>query len=128
MCGVVGPLVLPGVRAASAPTETQPAYVSVAIASPTPEHTIHDNTGTVPVQVEMEPALQSDRGHRISLSLDGRSVATLQSGAFVLNDVERGTHELRAAVVDAEGHELIASSAVTFHMWQASVLFRRGKK
>jgi len=82
----------------------------------------------VSVQVEIEPALQLHRDHRIILSLDGKPVAALQSGAFVLNEVERGTHELRAAVVDAEERELIVSAAVTFHMWQASVLFRRGKK
>jgi len=61
-----------------------------------------------------------EAGHRYRLYLDGRAVeGLLQSGAVQLRNVGRGTHSLRAEVVDAgSGEVLAASEPVTFHLLQ----------
>ncbi|RPI45793.1 MAG: hypothetical protein EHM59_09180 [Betaproteobacteria bacterium] len=115
-----------GVPGAYAQTPAQsPPYTSISIVAPTDEETVHDNSGTVNVRIAVEPALQRGRGDRVRLSLDGSPLATLESDTFTLTDVDRGAHVLSAAVIDAEGREIVVSPGVTFHMWRASVLFRR---
>lgn len=103
-------------------------YTAVSIVAPANEETVHDNTGSVPVQVSIEPPLQLRHGHRLRITLDGQPVATLQSNTHTLTNVDRGTHVLGVAVIDGEGRELITSTSVTFHMWRASALFPRGAK
>lgn len=49
-----------------------PSYVSLAIMSPANEGTIHTNTGAFDMQVQVRPALRTDRGDRIVVRLDGK--------------------------------------------------------
>ena len=99
-------------------------YTALSIVAPANEETIHDNSGTVNVEVSIEPELQVRQGHQLRISLDGVPVATLPAvQRYALLDVERGTHVLSAAVIDRDGGELISSTSVTFYMWQASQLF-----
>lgn len=108
--------------------EPGPRYTRVEVTLPENDATIIDNTGQVEVEVEVVPALESRLGDRILILLDGQ----LQGGPRVtprltLESVDRGTHTLQAQVTDAGGEVLVASEPVTFHMRQASVLFRQGE-
>jgi hypothetical protein len=42
---------------------------------------------------------------------------------FTLEGVERGEHSLQVQLIDAKDALVSASPSVTFHLWQASVLF-----
>ncbi|MDD5329962.1 MAG: hypothetical protein PHX38_08160 [Sulfuricella sp.] len=102
-------------------------YVKIAIVQPGEDVTIHDNNGTLEVALALSPALQ--QGHRISLVLDGGiQPQTRGSTHFSLTKIDRGTHTLQAAVADHSGRALVASDAVTFHMWKASALFPARQK
>lgn len=99
------------------------AEPAITILSPAPEETVHDNAGRVPVAVGLGEGVL-EKGQRVRILLDGtpagRDRARLN---FVVRDVVRGEHTLRALLVDAEGNTLASSKPVTFYLWQASRLF-----
>jgi hypothetical protein len=99
------------------------AYRSVQILSPTGDSVVRNNNGDVTLQVEVEPALQVEAGHRLAVALDG----TLLEGRFTgdrltLNNVDRGTHQVAVMVVDGQGKVLIRSTPLSFHMKRHSIL------
>lgn len=92
-------------------------YSSIAIVAPTPNGTVRNNEGRVPVGIDLQPGLQP--GHAVTLLLDARPVPGTFSGTNIdLNGVERGTHTLRAQVKDAAGSVLIDSPSILFTMRQ----------
>jgi len=112
------------------PSETrQPAekaahpYTALAIVKPAADETIHsDETGTLQVEINLSPNLQTDHGHKIKVFLDGASlVQTYSNTGFSLPDIVRGPHSLQVAVVDQSDLTLITSKPVAFHMWQGSL-------
>lgn len=109
-----------GARAAS---DNAPRYEAPRLLAPKSGETIHDNQGTVWVEVALQPPLRTEAGHRFRIRLDGRLVAgTWSATRFSLSDVERGTHTLQFVVVDAAGRELAASAPIEFNLWRASRL------
>jgi len=111
----------PAGTSAQAPSEAGPAYSSCQISRPENDE-VFMNTFTVPASLRVAPALRP--GHRVVLSLDGKPLSNQPATAtsFVLNDVERGTHTLSAAIQDASGNEICRSGSVTFHVRQPSRL------
>ncbi len=98
------------------------AYTTLAFVSPANDATIRDNQGNVAVQLNIEPPLRN--GHSIALSIDGdRQGQTVATTTFTLSNLERGTHQLQASIVDAQGSELISSGVLTVHMMRPSELF-----
>ena len=121
-------------RYAPRPIETAPAgasdaqctavkferYRSIQITTPKNGDVERSNEGHVTVVVALDPGLQA--GHLVRLSLDGRAVpGDFDSTAIDLSGVERGTHTLRATVMDATGRALIASLPVSFTMRKAGL-------
>lgn len=98
-------------------------YRELRIVRPADGDTVRNNNGEVPVELQAEPGLQP--GHLVRLSLDGVPVSGDFDGlAINLNNVERGSHGLSAAIHDAAGSRLVASDVVQFTMRQASILNR----
>ena len=96
-------------------------YNSVTISSPAHDATIRDNTGNITVTVVIDPNLRIKRGHKVTIELDGIVMATTTSGQATLSNIDRGSHTLRATVVDRDGKALSSSSANTFHLHRASI-------
>lgn len=103
-------------------------YDALRIVAPGAEATLHDNLGRVTVVVEVEPALGASADERIELLLDGKLAASGTTQRFELNDLARGTHTLQARIAARDGSVLKSSPPVTFHLWQASRLFRPRKE
>lgn len=100
-------------------------YERVRLAQPKNAETIHDNSGAVPVEVLLQPPLDTKAGHRLRVLLDNTLLPESWSAPrFSLQQVERGTHQLQVIVTDGEGNELGRSASIEFYMWQASRLFR----
>lgn len=100
------------------------AMAEARIASPAIDETIHSNTGSIRVIVQDVP-----RGLQLQPVLDGEVVSEpVAERVFQLSGVTRGTHELSVRLLDAGGNEVRRTAPVTFHVWQASRLFRpRGR-
>jgi Domain of unknown function (DUF4124) len=105
----------------AAATDDATAPKSVSIVSPTPEQTLWNTGGRLPVAVSVDPALQP--GQKVNLYLDGNRVTDGEPGhlAFELSDVFRGEHSLAAAVENAAGTEILRSDTIKFYVQQTSV-------
>ncbi len=100
-------------------------YSAIAIASPADEETLR-NTQQVAVSVTIEPALQTDFGHRVQLLLDGATVAPPSTQtAFALDGVARGAHTLVASIIGDDDRELARSAQSTFFLHQPVVPKRK---
>lgn len=101
--------------------QTPPAlYTAITITSPADDQAIRENTGNLNVTVSVTPGLKSN--HKLVLYLDGATYSTGTANSFNLVNIDRGTHQLRVAVVDASGRQLIDSKSVTFHILRHSAL------
>jgi hypothetical protein len=88
-------------------------YTALRFVQPERNGTVRNNDGIVPIVLVSEPGFQN--GHQLLLTLDGKRVPGQFAGLSVaLNNVDRGTHTLRAAIVDAGGRRLIESESVRF--------------
>lgn len=98
------------------------SYQNIRIANPSNDMSIRENNGNVTVTMEITPPLDITSGHKIALFLDGKQGGTTQSLTFVFNNLDRGTHELRAAIIDRKGKILKQSNSITFYLHRFSIL------
>lgn len=97
------------------------SYQQLDINEPSDNKSIHNNTGDVAVSVSLQPSLSS--GHTISISVDGKEFYKGTASSTTLNNIDRGTHALQAAILDHKGQVLIKSKTRTFHLHRQSALF-----
>ena len=118
-----GVFAVPFAPPASAQAAAQP-YRAIALLSPQPGETVHDNRGDLPVEITLVPPLQVALGHRLQLSLDGQPLGPRWDvQRFVAPGIARGEHTLQASVMASDGTVLIATKPVPFQLWRASRLF-----
>ena len=109
----------PGASPGSAPPapEAPVKYDVVRFLAPANDATLRDNEGNVAVTVELQPPLQINYGHQLAVLMDGRLLeAPGTKAAFNLTNVDRGSHVLKAVVVDSMGKTLAEAEKVTFHL------------
>jgi len=118
--------------AVTAPTDTdqqnssdQPEeveYETLTILQPKHNETIPPGQLDVVVQVRSRPALQD--GHRIQVLMNGKVASTRASTtSIVLSDLIRGSHQIKAQIIDADGQVKKSSKSLTIHVKRASVNF-----
>jgi hypothetical protein len=113
------------IAAPAAPTAALD-YVSLAIASPSNDETVRSNSGDLAVTIASEPPLQTEHGHTVKISVDGKVHAAAGSGlTYTVSTLDRGTHTLAAMIVDRAGAELVRSAPVVVHLHRHSVKFRK---
>jgi hypothetical protein len=103
----------------SAGNETTGSYTTFELVQPENNQTFRTDEGTVPVGMLLQPGLQ--KGHEIQIIIDGNPIqGHTTTTQLMLEQVSRGTHQLHALVVDAEGKNQISSQKVTFHVRQGA--------
>ncbi len=96
------------------------AYTLFNIVSPTQQQTLWNIGATLPVQVALEPGLQT--GDHLDVFLDGqRKDLSETTTQFSVPDVFRGIHTIQAVIIDSSGMEVLRSLATTFMVQQTSV-------
>lgn len=106
----------PGVASAPAntPEEASVNYDSLAITQPMNDETIRSNEGKITALARVTPDIAPD--HRFRWQMDGEVVQNVNSPELRLNNVDRGSHNLQAEIVDADGKVIISSDTITFHL------------
>ncbi len=99
--------------------EESASYEAFAISSPANDATIRDNSGRVEVSLSLTPALQE--GHSVVYELDGEQFK-VEGVSHALTNVDRGTHTLKAHIVDSQGKAVTAVAKTTFHLKRISIL------
>ncbi len=98
-------------------------YKSLSITEPKNDKAIISNTRAVTVSYQLKPALDTNRGHKYSIALDGKQLkAKGVTSQIKLQDVDRGSHTVQIFVLDRDSNILISSQTVTFHLRQSSVI------
>lgn len=94
------------------------SYRSLKVVSPTAGSSRWVG-GELTVELSLKPALQP--GHVVSLRVDGREVSVGPALQMVLPNIERGSHTLRAAVLDVDtGEQLKVSKSIQFQIHRPS--------
>ncbi|MDH1054277.1 DUF4124 domain-containing protein [Aquipseudomonas alcaligenes] len=102
----------------------EPAYAILRILVPEPDATIRDPAGSLIVTITSEPGLHS--GHRFRLIMDGQPVGEPgTSPVFPLQNIDRGTHQLSAEVIDSQGRIVERTPAQPFHMKRITLAEKR---
>lgn len=111
--------------AASAPEDTDTGadevapYESLAIVQPTPDQVFFGADATVVVAAELDGTLRSD--HTVVFFVNGNRRPAGPGLGLELQNLDRGSHFLRAAVLDRNGDPVITSQQITFHVREPSI-------
>jgi len=102
--------------------ESGVGYSKFAIAKPEQNETIRSSEGIVNISFFLAPGLRGE--DKIVVTLDGQKLKDkLGSTQFSLKGIPRGTHTLKADIVNAKGQTVTSTSTVSFHLRQHSILF-----
>lgn len=100
--------------------ESEPSvspYESLSIVQPTPDQVFFGSDATVSVEAELQGTLRPDHSLVFFLNGNRRPAAGL---GMELTGLERGTHFLRASILDRNGRPVLSTQQITFHVRQAS--------
>ncbi|MBC9252511.1 penicillin-binding protein [Pseudomonas alcaligenes] len=101
-----------------------PYYQFLRILVPEPDATIRDLEGNLIVTLTSEPSLLP--GHNFRLLMDGNPVGDVgRSPVFPLQNIDRGTHQLSAEIIDADGRIVERTPSQPFHMKRTSLAEKR---
>ncbi len=98
----------------AAPPPAGPDYRGLSISSPTANESFFGGGQTIALKAELSGFLIP--GHQQVFFFNGERVAAARDFSAVLTGVERGSHFLRAAVLDENGVAAISSDQITFHV------------
>lgn len=102
-------------------------YTKFSIVQPNNDDTIWNNTGAVPVTLQLEPPLDIENGHTIWVYVDGQAVVRKsQSVIQPLSGIDRGSHKIRAEIRNDKRKTLKRTKNVTVHLKRASAIPRSG--
>lgn len=110
-------------RGSSAPAAA--TYRRLAITEPGANTPVRANDGSVTVTIETDPPLSSN--HLLQLEMDGETTDASTPGIgqsvyqLTLTNVDRGSHAIAAAVINARGEVLQRSQPVVLHVQRTSL-------
>lgn len=120
--------IAPKITATPTPPTTKPKpkaptqYQAIRILNPSPDATIWDNSGTINVQIETQPSLNTEAGDRVVVYVDGKQTGDpAASTTTSATGIDRGTHQVGAAVLTSEGATAIQSETITVHLQRHSL-------
>lgn len=98
-------------------TPTETSYTEFQIVQPVNNATVRDNSGNVSVSLALTPPLDLAAGHKISVSVDGKPVSKGGTSLSVqLPNIDRGSHTIKASVLNKKGKTIKTSNSITIHL------------
>lgn len=96
-------------------------YDTFAISAPANDHAIPvGEAGNVQVRLNIQPGLRED--HRVRLLLDGQiSQTAMHTTTFMLSNLDRGSHQLQAELLDASSTVRHRTPAQMVHVQRAGI-------
>ncbi len=90
------------------------AYTNLTIVSPLHDSEVRENSGKVQINVRVEPEIFAERGHQLIIYMDGVEVSKGESTSVLIDNVDRGTHDIKASIVNNQGFVLRETRVTTF--------------
>ena len=110
-------------ESASQESDAEDRYKSVSIVTPEHDTAVRQNAGNVLIKVAIDPYLFNERGDLLAIYMDDIEISRGRDLSVQLVEVDRGTHIIRAEVVDATGEVVKQAQPVTFTLLRHSRLF-----
>lgn len=98
-------------------------YKSVSIVEPENDTSVRQNAGNVLIKVAIDPYLFNERGHLLAIYMDDLEVSRGRNLSVQLVEVDRGTHVIRAEIIDSNGQIIKKAKPVSFTLQRYSALF-----
>jgi len=119
--------VKPAAKKTAAPApEKKTEYQMLVISRPTDDSVIFDNAGNIPMSFQLQPTLNSKAGDTLEVEMDGKVIMpNLSTTSVTLNNIDRGSHNLKVRVKDKNGQILISSQPITVHLRKFSKLQKK---
>jgi hypothetical protein len=105
------------------PSHKMADYQSLVFVSPQDNSAFYATNGELAVSVKTSPSLQN--GDRIEFLVDGQSVLTTSSTHGTLKNLDRGTHQFSAKIIDKSGKALFSGNTITVTIHKPSILLHR---
>jgi len=102
--------------------EDKNLYTELIITSPANDATIRDNQGALTINFRAAPALQTRKGHKYIVVVNGKEVYSGSSTIAALKNVDRGTQTIGVKVVDKDGNTKISADPVKVTLGRYSSL------
>lgn len=113
-------------QAPSAANNGKQPYSRLAIEQPANDSSVRANNGNVEVDVSVTPDLDTESGDHLVFYVDDNSIAPSSTDPrIVLENIDRGTHQLRVEIRDKDDTVLMTSKPVIFHLQRHSALFEK---
>ena len=103
--------------------EPMERYESVAIVFPEHDTALRQNAGNVSIKVAIKPYLFNERGDLLVIYMDDQEIARGNQTSVELLEVDRGTHIIRAEIVNDKGSIIKESEPISFTLLRHSRLF-----
>lgn len=108
------------VRGEETDAEVSP-YRNLAIVRPEDGTGVRANDGNVTAEVDLDPALDTEAGHRIAWVLDGEVVGEGTAAQTTFEGLDRGAYSLEAHVLGPDGEVLITAPGVEFNVLRFAI-------
>jgi Domain of unknown function (DUF4124) len=92
-------------------------YKTFLVSNPADGAGLRSNSGNVSISLSLQPPLRPS--HKMIISMDGKEVSNGSVSSVSLQNVDRGTHNIAASVVDGNGKQMISTSS-SFSLLRAS--------
>jgi len=112
----------PASNRSTKPAEDKNTYSELVITSPLNDATIRDNQGNLTINFRVSPTLQTRKGHKYLVSVNGKEVYKGTSTITALKNVDRGTLSIGVKIVDADGNAKISATPVSVTLQRFSAL------
>lgn len=93
---------------------------SLSLASPAPESHVNPGQRDLPIVLNASPALAPE--HRFAFYMDGKLLAESRSNQYVVEEIYRGEHQIRAMIIDENGNMLQETETITIYVHRPSKL------
>lgn len=101
------------------PKKAEAPYSAINILSPANDEAIRSDAGNVTINIEVKPTLRPR--DNVVLYMDGKEIELGKAMAKAFSGLDRGTHQIRAAVKDPDGRIQHSSTSVSFHLLRNTV-------
>lgn len=103
------------IRANKQPS-TKVSYEELTIVSPVHDTAVRENSGNVKVTVRVLPENFAEKGGILAIYMDGNEISKGSDTTVQLLNVDRGTHTLKAELLNSSGHVVKATRPTVFHL------------
>jgi hypothetical protein len=101
------------------------AYRVLRLTGPPDESVLRQQSG-FSVALELEPSLQTREGHQSALFLNGEEYARGTQTSWQLQDLDRGSYAVQAAIIGPKGRRIASSNTLNVTIKRTSALQPRG--